>query len=240
MVFGKKYIIMDEKNEKSQIKSDNFLVSETKCTRVEGYFHDQRFTQIQYLLVFHRLNTFYVKNLLLPNALLLGVTALVFFLPVDCGERIGYGVTLTLALCVNLMIVTEYIPETSRTFPDVGNYFLNSIILSTLAIILAALSINAHDWYENRRGEDEDANDEHPGENNKVNHSKDWEEEKERRAKESWLEWIRNKRFLEQTGEYSPITKIDWFVGVIYFLIVNLYSIGFVTVLAYRNPGMKD
>ena len=210
-----------------------FVDSETSCERLEDYFQEKRFSHLQYELVFERLNTFYTKNLLLPNALLLGVTALVFFLPVDCGERIGYGVTLTLALCVNLMIVTEYIPETSRTFPDVGNYFLNSIILSTLAIILAALSINAHDWYENRRGDDEDANDEHPGENNKVNHSKDWEEEKERRAKESWLEWIRNKRFLEQTGKYSPITKIDWFVGVIYLLIVNLYSLFFVISLAY-------
>ena len=213
----------------------NFVDLETSCKRLEENFQGKRFSQLQFELVFERLNTFYVKNLLLPNALLLGVTALVFFLPVDCGERIGYGVTLTLALCVNLMIVTEYIPETSRTFPDVGNYFLNSIILSTLAIILAALSINAHDWYENRREEDEDDDDEHPGENNKANHSKEWEEEKERRAKESWLEWIRNKRFLEQTGEYSPITKIDWFVGVIYFLIVNLYSLFFVISLAYRN-----
>ena len=213
----------------------NFVDLETSCKRLEENFQEKRFSQLQFELVFERLNTFYVKNLLLPNALLLGVTALVFFLPVDCGERIGYGVTLTLALCVNLMIVTEYIPETSRTFPDVGNYLLNSIILSTLAIILAALSINAHDWYENRREEDEDDDDEHPGENNKANHSKEWEEEKERRAKESWLEWIRNKRFLEQTGEYSPITKIDWFVGVIYFLIVNLYSLFFVISLAYRN-----
>ncbi|XP_075249528.1 neuronal acetylcholine receptor subunit alpha-3-like [Convolutriloba macropyga] len=217
----------------SYTEHTQWVLRETSCERLEDYFQEKRFSHLQYELVFERLNTFYTKNLLLPNALLLGVTALVFFLPVDCGERIGYGVTLTLALCVNLMIVTEYIPETSRTFPDVGNYFLNSIILSTLAIILAALSINAHDWYENRRGDDEDANDEHPGENNKVNHSKDWEEEKERRAKESWLEWIRNKRFLEQTGKYSPITKIDWFVGVIYLLIVNLYSLFFVISLAY-------
>ena len=59
--------------------------------------------------------------------------------------------TLTLALCVNLMIVTEFIPETSKTIPEVCNYFLCNIFLSSASIAMATLSINLHLWIEKRQ-----------------------------------------------------------------------------------------
>ena len=195
--------------------------------------------------MYKRLNTFYTKNLLLPNALLLGVTALVFFLPVDCGERIGYGVTLTLALCVNLMIVTEYIPETSRTFPDVGNYFLNSIILSGIAIILAALSINVHVWYEKRQMRQKK-----PADKTKSNiyvlknfarqvesgdSSPSWNEQREQSVRIPFLYRRRWLAVFQQNGTHSPITTADWIIGLIYFLVVNSYSVCFIDDLANRE-----
>ena len=198
------------------------------------------------MLVYKRLNTFYTKNLLLPNALLLGVTALVFFLPVDCGERIGYGVTLTLALCVNLMIVTEYIPETSRTFPDVGNYFLNSIILSGIAIILAAISINIHLWYQKKQMNEkvpEDRRQSHffTMENftNNVTVSdatQTWDDQPEQPVRRKFSTYrSRLRAAFKQDGNHSPFTTADWIVGSIYFLVVNFYSIYFIKDLASRN-----
>ena len=67
------------------------------------------------------------------------------------GDRIGFGVTLTLALCVNLMIVTEFIPETSKTIPEVCNYFLCNMFLSSASIAMATFSINLHLWIEKRQ-----------------------------------------------------------------------------------------
>ena len=106
---------------------------------------------LQFTVTFHRLHEFYTRTLLLPNASLLSLTGLIFFLPAQSGERIGFGITLTLSLCVNLLVVTGYVPETSKTIPKVCTYFLMSIFLSAAAIILAVVSINIHVWLEIRR-----------------------------------------------------------------------------------------
>ena len=53
-----------------------------------------------------------------------------------------YGITVTLALCVNLVIVIDFIPETSRTIPSLCTYFLVSICLSGFSILLSAVSLN--------------------------------------------------------------------------------------------------
>ena len=91
---------------------------------------------------FRRLSSFYVKNLIVPNALLLSLSSLIFFIPGEIGEKIGFGVTVTLTLLVNLSIVTEFLPQTSKTFPVLFYYFLSSIVLSGLSIILSTISIN--------------------------------------------------------------------------------------------------
>ena len=51
---------------------------------------------------------------MVPNAALLFLSGLTFFLPPELGERVGYGVTILLAMCVNLIVVTEFLPETSK------------------------------------------------------------------------------------------------------------------------------
>ena len=72
--------------------------------------------------------------------------SLIFFLPCEGGERVGFGITVTLALCVNLVIVIEFIPETSKTIPDVCTYFLVSISLSGFALLLATLILNLYTY----------------------------------------------------------------------------------------------
>ena len=89
---------------------------------------------------------FYVRNLILPNGLLLALSSLTFFIPGEAGERIGFGVTVTLALCVNLIIVIDFIPETSKTIPNLCSYFLTSIFLSGFSLLLATLSLNIQGW----------------------------------------------------------------------------------------------
>ena len=95
---------------------------------------------------YKRLPGFYVRNLLLPNALLLSLSGLIFFLPCEGGERVGFGITVTLALCVNLVIVIEFIPETSKTIPEICDYFLVSIFLSGCSLLLAAVILNLYTY----------------------------------------------------------------------------------------------
>ena len=88
------------------------------------------------------MDKFYVQNLILPTGILLALSSLIFFLPSELSDRIGYGITVTLALCVNLVIVIDFIPETSRTIPSLCTYFLVSICLSGFSILLSAVSLN--------------------------------------------------------------------------------------------------
>ena len=105
-----------------------------------------KYTAIHFSLEYKRLPGFYVRNLLLPNAVLLALSSLIFFLPCEGGERVGFGITVTLALCVNLVIVIEFIPETSKTIPEICDYFLVSICLSGCSLLLAAVILNLYTY----------------------------------------------------------------------------------------------
>ena len=62
-----------------------------------------------------------------------------FFLPCDCNDQHNFGMTVLLTLSVNLVVVTNFIPETSRYFPRVCNYFLLSILQCIVGIILSSI-----------------------------------------------------------------------------------------------------
>ena len=114
----------------------------TKCERLETTYSIGKFSAVHFTVDFKRESGFYVRNLILPNAVLLALTSLVFFLPSDLGDRVGFGVTVTLALCVNLVIVIDFLPETSKTIPDICGYFLTSICLSGLALLCTVCLLN--------------------------------------------------------------------------------------------------
>ncbi|XP_075239445.1 neuronal acetylcholine receptor subunit alpha-6-like [Convolutriloba macropyga] len=113
-----------------------------------------RFSFVVLTLVYRRLPKFYVQNLILPNAFLLSLSSLTFFIPGNTGEKIGFGVTVTLALCVNLMIVVDFVPETSQTFPLICTYYFLSIVLSCFSLLLATVSVN----WETKKCANEDSN----------------------------------------------------------------------------------
>ena len=111
---------------------------EEKLFKLDG----EAFSSLTFTMKFQRLDNFYIRNLILPNGILLALSSLVFFLPSEDSGRIGFGMTVALSLFFNLVIVFDYIPETSKTFPSLCTYFLVSICLCAFAILLAAVSVN--------------------------------------------------------------------------------------------------
>ena len=122
------------------------IVSETSCHKNVTLFPSGFYSFLNFTLKFQRLSNFYLRNIVLPNTSLLILSTLVFFIPFEIGERIGYGVTIMLALCVNLIIVTEYLPETSKTIPIVCHYFFLSILLSSASLLVSTIMVNVHSW----------------------------------------------------------------------------------------------
>ena len=71
---------------------------------------------IQYLVVeldIKRRASFYLVNMLLPIGAMGVLNLLVFLLPAESGERVGYSITLLLAIAVFLTIAADNLPKTS-------------------------------------------------------------------------------------------------------------------------------
>ncbi len=86
-------------------------------------------------------------------------------LPVESGEKIGFGVTLLLAQVFNMVVLSSLIPTSSQDFPELGKlifywcpdvvtsrvspgyYFLITISLIAMSLIYNTINVNIY-YYE--------------------------------------------------------------------------------------------
>ena len=113
--------------------------SGTSCKEYETALDMGTYSALKFSIKFERLDTFYTRVLLWPNFALLSLSSLMFFLPKETADRPGFGMTLLLTLSVNMMIITDYIPETSRHFPRACNFFLGSLMLCAIGVVLVCI-----------------------------------------------------------------------------------------------------
>ena len=79
-----------------------------------------KFSLIEFTLSMDRLPLYYVLYLVLPCVCLSFVSLCVFFIPPETGERIGYGITVVLAMSVYLLVISDKLPEKSDQKPIIG------------------------------------------------------------------------------------------------------------------------
>ena len=75
----------------------------------------QTFSSLTFQIELQRRPVFHVLNTLFPVALMAFLIPMVFKLPPDSGEKIGYSLTVLLAYAVYLTLISENIPSTSVT-----------------------------------------------------------------------------------------------------------------------------
>ena len=75
---------------------------------------------IAFALSFTRLRPFYVINLIMPAMILSICMILTFLLPTECGERLGYSMTILLSYTVLLTITADMMPTTSQETPYIS------------------------------------------------------------------------------------------------------------------------
>ncbi|XP_060562210.1 5-hydroxytryptamine receptor 3A-like [Ruditapes philippinarum] len=85
-------------------------------------------------LVFERKPLFLLINILLPIIVLATLTPLVFVLPKKSGERVGYAITMLLAISVYMTIVSDNLPKNSQPMPLISImifiwYILDAVIV---------------------------------------------------------------------------------------------------------------
>ena len=79
---------------------------------------------VYFTLNFSRLRPYYVITLLVPAMLLSVLMVLTFLLPTDCGERLGYSMTILLSYTVMMTITSQLIPTTSKETPHISKILL--------------------------------------------------------------------------------------------------------------------
>ena len=105
---------------------------------------DEKYPDITFTINLQRRSLFYTYNLIIPNFLIALLAFFSFYIPVECGERISFVITVLLSMTVFLLLVAESVPPTSEAVPVIGMYYTSSIIEVALALVATGISLKVY------------------------------------------------------------------------------------------------
>lgn len=108
---------------------------------------DEKYPDITFTINLQRRSLFYTYNLIVPNFIIALLAFFSFYIPVECGERISFVITVLLSMTVFLLLVAESIPPTSEGVPVIGMYYTTSIIEVALALVATGISLKVYYSY---------------------------------------------------------------------------------------------
>jgi hypothetical protein len=110
-----------------------------KSTRLYYHVNMHLFEELRMEINMKRRTAYYIAGLLLPICLLNFLQVLVFLLPVESGERIGFSITVLLAVAVFLTIIQDKLPEASEPNVSALTYKLLVDMMLGCAIVIAVV-----------------------------------------------------------------------------------------------------
>ncbi|XP_021364827.1 neuronal acetylcholine receptor subunit beta-2-like [Mizuhopecten yessoensis] len=104
----------------------------------------QSFSGLDFQIKLRRRPMFHILNTLFPVALMGILSAMVFKLPADSGEKIGFSLTILLAYTVYLTLISENIPSTSVTLCYLSLYLALTLSLGSLSVLCTIVVLNVY------------------------------------------------------------------------------------------------
>jgi len=98
------------------------------------------FSTIGYFIVLNRLSLYYFIYIILPLMSLSFLFLIIFHIPYDSGERMGFGVTVLLSITVYLLVISEKLPEKSDSKPMLGICFIIVFYILCIALGFSAMT----------------------------------------------------------------------------------------------------
>ena len=98
----------------------------------------------RYWLSLERRCTFYILNLFSPVLMILYLNTMVYVLPADSGERVGYAITCLLSLSVYMTFASEGLPESSKPLPVITIVLLTYVAISALISLTTIVGLRFH------------------------------------------------------------------------------------------------
>ena len=99
---------------------------------------------VRYTLTIERRYTFYILNLYSPILILVFLNSMVFVIPAESGERIGYAMTCMLSLSVYMTVATDNLPDSSKPLPILTVVLLMYVVISALISIATIIGLTFH------------------------------------------------------------------------------------------------
>ena len=98
----------------------------------------------KYSLKLKRRYTFYILNLFSPVLILAFLNVMVFMIPAESGERVGYAITCLLSLSLYMTFASESLPNSSQPLPIITFVLMAYILISTLISVGTIIGLRFH------------------------------------------------------------------------------------------------
>ena len=105
------------------------------------------FTTLPYMkvtLTLERRYAFFILNLFSPVLILVVLNAMVFVLPAEGGERVGYAITCLLSLSLYMTLASENLPSSSKPVAMVIYILMFYMLISTLICFGTIIGLQLH------------------------------------------------------------------------------------------------
>ena len=101
-------------------------------------------TSFKFTLCLERRYSFFILNLFSPVLFLVLLNVMVFILPPDSGERIGYAITCLLSLSVYMTYASDNLPTSSKPIAVITYVLLSYMDVSAFICFATILSLQFH------------------------------------------------------------------------------------------------
>lgn len=102
---------------------------------------NEPYSTITYEIDFERMSLYYFLYIILPLVSQVFLFLLIFRIPFDTGERMGFGVTILLSITVYLLVISEKLPEKSDNAPMLGICFILEFYILSTGLVAAAMTV---------------------------------------------------------------------------------------------------
>ncbi|XP_060068128.1 neuronal acetylcholine receptor subunit beta-2-like [Ylistrum balloti] len=113
------------------------IIEKTSSGQVE-------YAMLRYIMRLERKRAFYVTNIILPVTLTAILNVLVFMIPNDSGEKIGYALTILLALAVLLTMIADSMPHTSLHVSVLSFYLALTLCVSVFCVACSVVILRLY------------------------------------------------------------------------------------------------
>lgn len=143
---------IDLKEDPRPMVTSNFInSSEWTLLRVEKKLESNKFeccpnpiSSMKFTMYLDRKPKYYVFNVIVPCIIQMLIVLFTFFLPPDCGERIGVVVTVLLVFAVYLEMVSGSLPKTSTSTPTLSQFYIISMAETVCAFFATSFVLAVH------------------------------------------------------------------------------------------------